>query len=378
MVATPDRELAFFGGWQLRPADGGTHKWGPPQWRVQEFICNDPADVLLPPHGPWLQLGVPYYVLNSQAGPAGSSESITVKRPDGTVVGSLGPGFAAVVVPTTGGRWVWTALGAFGVGVPYPSLRYSVEITQPTANFDLLAAVVAQGYDGSAAAAVTCRVRPGAALGSVSKDFRAWTTGNTVGGVSWLAASFAGLIVDAGAEAGGWGGRGGRGGIPGTGSTDGLAGEVGGQAIRAEIPLYIDCQGLIFGGGGGGGGGGSGTLTPFVGGGGGGGGRGMNMAPGGAMIGSINGSAASPAQGGTPGGPFSFGAGGAGAGGGGNGGAGGGASTAGTAGTGASGAGSGGAGGAGGAAISYLPAAGAPVILGGGSNIIGSTVSEAF
>lgn len=378
MVATEDKEQAFFGGWKLRPVAGGSHKWGPPEWRVQEFIATAVSDVVLPPHGPWLQLGVPYYVINSSPGPAGSSASISVKRPiDGASVGGLGPGEAAVAIPSVGGSWVWMALGSFGVGVPYPSLRYTVEISQNVANFNLLEAVIAQGYDGTAAAAVTCRVRAGAAVGSTQQGLRSWTTGNTVGSVSWLAASFAFLVIEVDAAGGGWGGNGGRSGIPGTGSSSGFDGQAGGQAIRNEIPLFIDCHGSLFGGGGGGGGGGSSASNVQVAGGGGGGGRGMNMAANGTIIGSAGGAAAAPGQPGTGGGAFVSGGGGYGSGGGGLAGNGGAAATSGGGGAAAPGAGSGGAGGAAGAAISYLPAAGAPTILGGGGNIIGATVSEA-
>jgi hypothetical protein len=378
MVATESREEAFFGGWQVRPVSGGSNKWGPPQWRVQEFVADDTSDVVMPPASPWLQLGVPYYVLNSQD----STHSISVKRPsDGATLGGLGPGYAAVAIPSVDGRWVWIDLLQFEVGTPYPALRYLVEITTNTANFDLLQAVMAQGYDGTEPAAVTCRVRGGVAVGAravlAPTVESSWTTGNTFGSVSWASGSFAVLLVDNGAEIGGRGGVGGRGGIAGTGSANGRPGEPGGRAVRAEIPLFVDCQGSIWGGGGGGGGGGSAIVTATVIGGGGGGGRGMTMAPNGALLGVDGGITVAPAEAGTAGGAFSAGGGGLGANGGGNGGAGAFAAAAGSSGTGVPSTSIGGAGGAAGAAISYLPAAGAPTILGGGGNILGATLSEA-
>jgi hypothetical protein len=369
-VTDPTRAEAFFGGWTTRSAAGGTLQWGPPHRRVQEFLPSAITTVVLPTADRAGQRGVPLWVLNR------GTAQLVVRRPsDNAVVWTLAAGSAACFV--LGSDWFGWPIGTVQVGSVFPALRYSVDVWANTANLDMLERVVAQGYDGAQPVVVTCTVRAGAAVGTTDRLLRALTTGGTFGGVSWAAGSFALLVVEANALVGGWGGGGGRGGAPGTGAATGNNGENGGQAIRAEIPLRIDCQGLIFGGGGGGGGGGSSTTQLTVVGAGGGGARGANMATGGVLLGSPAGGATTPAGPGTGGGPFSFGAGGLGTGGGGNGGNGGAAATNGGAGGVSSTGAAGGAAGLAGAAISYLAAAGAPTILAGGSNILGTTVAEA-
>lgn len=369
-MSDPTREQAFFGGWRTRSVAGGTLQWGPPHWRVQEILPSVLSTLMLPTAARAGQRGVPLWVLNR------GTAQLQVRRPsDNAVVWTLAAGSAAQFV--LGSDWLGWSLGSVQVGSVFPALRYTVEVSANTANLNLLERVVAQGYSGAQPAVVTCRVRAGAAVGTMNRLERALTTGNTFGGVSWAAGSFALLVVEANAMVGGWGGGGGRGGAPGTGAATGLDGENGGQAIRAEIPLRIDCQGLIFGGGGGGGGGGSSTTQLTVVGGGGGGARGGNMATGGVLLGSPAGGTTTPAGTGTGGGPFAFGAGGLGTGGGGNGGTGGMAAGNGFAGGVSSTGAAGGAAGLAGAALSYLPAAGAPTILAGGSNILGTTIAEA-
>ena len=369
------QELAFFGGWHTRAMAGGDHKWGPPSWRVFEAVPSSTSGLFLPPLSSGVQPGVPYWALNR------GTAQVVVRRPDGSTVWTLGAGTAACFVLggelETGGYWHGWPAGDVQVGSVYPALRYTVDVTTNTANLDLLERVVAQGYDGTQPAVVACRIRAGVAVGTTHRLNRALTTGNTFAGVSWAAGSFALLTVEATAMVAGWGGGGGRGGAPGTGAATGLDGENGGQAIRSEIPLRIDCQGLIFGGGGGGGGGGSSTTQLTVVGGGGGGGRGGNMSTDGVLLGSPEGGASSPAGPGTGGGPFATGGGGLGTGGGGNGGSGGLAAGIGFAGTASSTGAAGGAGGGAGAAISYLAAAGAPAVLAGGGNILGGSVAEA-
>lgn len=369
-------ELAFFGGWSVRALAGGDHKWGPPSWRVQEFVPSSLSGVILPPLSSGVQPGVPYWVLNR------GTAQLVMRKPDGATLRTMNPGVAAYFVLggflETGGDWIAGPVGgSISVGSVYPALRYSVDVTTNVANLNLLERVVAQGYDGTQPAVVACRIRAGVAVGTQAAFARALTTGSTFTGVSWAAGSFALLTVEANAIVAGWGGGGGGGGAPGTGSATGIDGENGGQAIRAEIPLRIDCQGLIIGGAGGGGGGGSSTTTPSVVGGGGGGGRGGNMSSGGVLLGSPGGMASSPAGPGSGGGPFATGLGGFGTGGGGNGGNGGLAAGNGAAGGTSSTGTTGGAAGLAGAAISYLAAAGAPTVLAGASNILGGSVAEA-
>ena len=391
------REQAFFGGWRIRPVAGGTVAWGPPHWRVQEFQPSAITTVVLPTADRAGQRGVPLWVLNR------GTAQLVVRRPsDNAVIWTLAAGSAACFV--LGADWHGWPLASVQFGSVFPGLRYLVDVSVNTANLNILERVVAQGYDGVQPAAVTCTIRAGAAIGTTDRLLRAVTTGGTFGGVSWAAGSRALLVVEANAIVGGWGGKGGRGGAPGTGAAAGQDGENGGQAIRAEIPLLVDCHGLIFGGGGGGGGGGSSTTQPTVIGGGGGGGRGANMTTGGVLIGSQPGGATAPAGIGDPGGSFIAGGrgpgplppeppdplawqSGLGVGGGGNGGTGGatGSLLGGIGFTGTAavlpGGGPGAAGGLGGqpgAAISYLPAAGAPNILAGSANILGATVAEAF
>lgn len=394
-MTSPTREEAFFGGWRVRALAGGSHNWGPPHWRNQEFLPSALSTLMLPTAARAGQRGVPLWVLNR------GTAQLQVRRPsDNAVVWTLAAGTAAQFV--LGSDWFGWPLASMQFGSVFPALRYTVEVSASTANLNLLERVVAQGYTGAQPATVTCRVRSGAAIGTTNRLERAFTTGNTFGGVSWAAGSRVLLVVEANALVGGWGGGGGRGGAPMTSAAAGGAGEDGGQAIRAEIPLLVDCHGMIFGGGGGGGGGGASTTSPNVIGGGGGGGRGANMATGGVLIGSLGGGATAPAGVGDPGGvvvaggrgpgplppeppdPYAW-MSGLGTGGGGNGGTGGatGSFSAGIGFTGTTavlpGGGAGAAGGLGGqpgAAISYLPAAGAPVILAGASNIQGATIAE--
>lgn len=391
-MTDPTREEAFFGGWRVRALAGGSHNWGPPHWRNQEFVPSVLSTLMLPTAARAGQRGVPLWVLNR-----GTAQLIVRRPSDNAVVWALSPGDGAQFV--LGSDWLGWPLASVQFGSVFPALRFTVEVSANTANLNLLERVVAQGYTGAQPAVVTCRVRSGAAIGTTNRLERAFATGNTFGGVSWAPGSRVLLVVEANALVGGWGGGGGRGGAPLTSAAAGGAGEDGGQAIRAEVPLIVDCQGLIFGGGGGGGGGGSSVTQPNVIGGGGGGGRGANMATGGVLIGSLGGGATAPAGVGQGGSSFTAGgsgpipyaplvpwSAGLGVGGGGNGGTGG-NHTFFTAGIGFSGGaavlpggGAGAAGGLGGqpgAAISYLPAAGAPTILAGASNIQGATIAEA-
>lgn len=391
------REVAFFGGWHRRVVGAGDHAWGNPQLRNFEVVPSAACGLILPKDGPWRQRGVPYWVINTGAA------NCAVKSPDvgNPTVWTVGAGTVSMfILGGTGESWRFKPIGFVQFGSVIPALRMSIEIVSSVANANLLQLAIARGYDGTQPIAVTCRVRAGVAIGTTHPANRSFTTGNTVSGVSWFAGSTARLILEPSALIGGWGGNGGRGGIPGTGSATGINGQNGGQALRAEIPLRITCNGQILGGGGGGGGGGSSSTNTAIKGGGGGGGRGVNMALGGsgAIIGSAGGGATSPAQPGAPGGAFTAGGrgpgpsppdppdpyafmSGLGVSGGGNGGSGGNPGSIGGGigfnGTAASPGAGGGTGGQPGAAISYLPAAGAPVIESGGGNILGSTVSEA-
>jgi hypothetical protein len=382
------RELAFFGGWTRRVLAGGSHAWGSPHQRVMELAPSSASSIRMPPASPWRQPGVPYWVINT--GAAG----LQIRNANDVLIDGAGlsAGEAGVLHGGAGESWHFRLLGAAQFGSVVPAQRMEIEVTATTANIHVLHWAVLRGYDGTQPIAVTLRIRSGVAVGTAALAQRAITSGVVASGINWAAGSQWRLIVEPDAIVGGWGGAGGRGGVAGTGSSNGFAGQNGGQAIRTTLPLVIDClgNGTIFGGGGGGGGGGSAAApTPVVAGGGGGGGRGLNMTVSGALTGSIGGGASSPAQPGPVGGAFSPGwqqnpgtpppafVGGLGVGGGGYGGAGGAAASVGSPGAAAPSAGTGGAGGAAGAAISYLAAAGAPVVLWGGANIVGATVAEA-
>lgn len=364
------RELAFFGGWDKHPLAGGTHNWGNASSRFVEWTPSAPITVNLP-RAEHTQKGVPYWFVNS------GTASVTVIRPsDGATVEVVTPGSAFVF--HLGADWVGKGLSTVQFGPITPGLQYYIDITTNTPNFDVLQHIVdGYGYNGTQPALVTVRLRSGAVIGTQDQALRALTSGTTWNGVSWAAGSIWLLVVEFGAWVGGWGGNGGRGGVPGTGAATGFNGQNGGQAIRTTIPMRIRCPGRIWGGGGGGGGGGSSSTVTTVKGGGGGGGGGSNMAPNGALIGSLPGGATAPAGSGQGGGQFLFGSGGLGVGGGGNAGRGGIPGEAGFNGGAATGGAGGGTGGQPGAAISYLAAAGAPVFLEGAGNILGTIISEA-
>lgn len=125
-------ELAFFGGWRVRALAGGDHKWGPPSWRVQEFVPSSISSVFLPPLSSGVQPGVPYWVLNR------GTAQVVVRKPDGGTVWTLGAGTAACFVLGgflgTGGDWHGWPVGDVQVGSVYPALRYSVDVTTNVAN----------------------------------------------------------------------------------------------------------------------------------------------------------------------------------------------------------------------------------------------------
>jgi hypothetical protein len=363
-------ELAHFGGWQTRELAGGVHRWGDPRWRHHEFNATAPSTVRLPDDSPWIQDGVEFTVVNT------GTETVTVTDPDGAYLSFAVPaGVAAEFV--RGAVWHGWTVATAQFGPAWPDQVFELNVSAHVAELNVLERVIDQfGYDGVDVAAVIVRIVQGVMVGSTGSGRRALTTGNTVGGVSWAAGSQVRLIVEEGAIIGGWGGGGGNAGTPGTGGSNGNPGGDGGQALRAEIPMNIECAGSIFGGGGGGGGGGSGLIVTTIHGGGG-GGRGVNMLNPGAVL-NGSGAGSGPTNGGTSGTTLLAGAGGPGSGGGGDGGGGGTNGGNGTAGSSSSDGSAGGAGGSGAEAISYLPAAGAPVILSGGANILGGTVSEAL
>lgn len=366
-----DRELAYFGGWSTRTVAGGDHAWGDPRSRVIEFVASVPSGLILPSPSEWLQKGVPLWVVNN------GFSTCAIKRPDLTTIVTAAPDSVYMLVDGT--DWLAVSRGQPQFGPLDPALIIRINLDRNEANVNLLAKVVAKGYDGTVPVVVICTVKAGTAIGTTERAHRAITTGTSIGGVSWFAGSYWVLQVEPDAIVGGWGGNGGRGGVAGTGAAAGFAGEDAGQAIRTEIPLRIDCRGYIFGGGGGGGGGDSSLSVLTTAGGGGGGGRGANMTgPGlGTIIGALGGGATQPAGVGTGGGPFSFGGGGLGAGNGGHGGRGGFAGEPGLRGNNVGNTlATGGLAGAAGAAVSYLLAAGAPTILNGAGNILGPIVSE--
>jgi len=336
-----------------------------------EVSSSEAASVVLPRPSDWLCPGVPYWVWNA------GSANIDVMQQNGdslALVRTVTAGAVGMFL-WSGAGWHGQPIGSAQEGSVYPAQRLIIPIGVQAREFNTLAHIVGNnGYDGSAPIAVRVILQQTGAFGALSKDGYAFETGDSYLGVSWASGSFVMLEVEQGADIGGWGGVGGRAGVSGTGASAGADGEDGGTAVRADVPLIISCAGSILGGGGGGGGGGGSSSNATILGGGGGGGRGYNMDFNGQFIGSPGGAATPPAGEGGDGGPFVTGLGGLGVKGGGNGGAGGSAAAAGTAG--ASGVAAGGSGGAAGLAISYSAAAGAPTILSGGSNIIGSSAEE--
>jgi hypothetical protein len=365
MGTITQREQAFFGGHMRRVLAGGDVQWGSPLFRVQEFAPSADSGVVLPAPSEWLQKGVPFFVVNT------GTANLAVKRPAGSTVWTASPGSGVILVP--GVDWFAIPRSAPQFGQVYPERRFDFTLATNQANVDLLQLAVASGYDGLGPAAVTCVIHDNALVGSRHPAAPSLTTGDVSGGISWAGGSYVFLVVEPTAITGGWGGIGGAAGIPGTGAAAGGVGGPGGIAIRAEIPLRIDCRGKILAGGGGGGGGGSSLTSTSEIGGGGGGGRGVNMTAGGVLLGSAGGFATSPASSGSHGSPSLVGTGGSGFGGGGRGGNGGDSGLSGSAGT--AGSAAGGSAGAGAAAITYAAAAGAPTILFGASNILGSIVA---
>jgi len=376
-MANSEREQAFFGGWRRRTLTPSTDTaWGDPQIRNGEFdIASGQAGILLP--DPAIEaatpLGAPMVLVNR--GPGG----LQVRDSDGSLLDVLGTDVGARLMLRQREPQLWSikrhAFRTVLNGAGLPAQTFNLDLAVNEANANILRKIVAMGYTGAAAAFVRVRVRAGVLLGSVSVGQPSVWSGLTESGVSWFAGSVWLLTLEPNVTLGGAGGRGGRGGIPGTGSAPGIAGEAGGRAVRTEIALRLELQSgaVLFGGGGGGGGGSSSSTILTVQGGGGGGARGVRMTAAGALLLNDGGQASGIAQRGNPGAAHSAGGGGIGAGGGGNGGRGGFAAQAGEAGTiGANG----GAGGAAGIAISYSSGAGAPVVLTGASQIIGTTVLE--
>lgn len=386
-MATDLRELAFFGGWvRTSLSAGAAVVWGNPYQRNREFaVASGTASVRLPrPQLADTKLGVEYIIVN--AGPG----SLVVQDGDEPFTGSppvpndlltlaSGKVCRATLVSKSPETWVLrSSFRSRKVGSVIPTLTYAVDYVQNAANPVLLQQIINQGYDGTAAAYVRCTVRSGVLIGSAFSGLESFLTGDTVSGISWFAGSLLLLTVEDGAKIGGWGGTGGRAGVPGTGSDSGAPGQAGGKACRLTIPtrIIVAPRGEIFGGGGGGGGGGSSGVILTIFGGGGGGGRGIRMTQAGGLLPNPGGGSFGTGQAGTAGAVFSAGGGGLGAGTGGNGGNGGFGATPGNAGSAAPSWGSGGAGGAAGAAISYSAGAGAPTILSGASQILGTTILE--
>ncbi|MBZ0153737.1 MAG: hypothetical protein K8J09_19595, partial [Planctomycetes bacterium] len=199
---------------------------------MQEIAPSAYATIRMPASAP---LGVPYWLVNT------GSASLTVQDHNGTHIISVDPNVSLHLV--RGSRWLPALKPNPQFGSVWPALRYTVIVSMSEPNVVLLERAIALGYDGVQPAMVTCRIRTGAAVGTVAQGQFSIDTGTAIGGVSWAPGSSWTLVVENDAACGGWGGNAGRGGVPGTGASTGFAGQNGGTAIRTEIPMRVECIG---------------------------------------------------------------------------------------------------------------------------------------
>lgn len=258
----------------------------------------------------------------------GVTGNVSATVPNVTTAGSFG------LIPTSGA----ISIGVFrGKG----EFVFAPTISSDTTDYNVRAAALAAGWDGSETLIATITVNSGVTITASTTSAFAFDTGTGFPGGHFIRLNNSGTIA----------GRGGAGGAGGAGSSNGagVAGGAGGPALRAQVAIEINNAGTIGGGGGGGGGGRGYEVGPgkdTYGGGGGGGGR----ASGAAGLGSTgntsngaNGAAGTLAAAGVGGG-----------GGGGFAGAGGAGGALGSAGSAGAGGTAGGSGGAGGAAGNYV------------------------
>jgi hypothetical protein len=128
---------------------------------------------------------------------------------------------------------------------------FSTSISVSIANFNLMTAAVAGGYDSTKALYGIVNINPGVVIYSNSADTPAFTTGTLPTGVGAHSIS----IVNDGSILGSRGSG---------GSGNSGSGGTGGPALNLTNDIYLTNNGVIGGGGGGGGGGGQGfAQDPF-------------------------------------------------------------------------------------------------------------------
>ncbi len=142
-----------------------------------------------------------------------------------------------------GSGGTWQKLGTCA------SLAYTTNLTisSHTTNYNLRAAALAAGWNGTAPLVVTVTINSGGYVYSTSTGAYAFDTGSGFPAGSQLTLVNNGVIL-------GCGGGGGMGGY----YVDGLPGAAGGPAFIARYALRVTNNGSNMGGGGGGGGGGTG------------------------------------------------------------------------------------------------------------------------
>lgn len=294
MIETP-RTIAQDGGWRTYTAATLVQLLDP--YRHHYVVGRAGPDVyVLPPAmmrvqpdsmGKGLPIGSVVWVHNRNAG----SHAVTIRNSDSTFVFSCSAnascGFLLTGDATEAGAWVYVEANApNGRGTSQPIGEFfDVPLTQSQNNFNLLHAVVAQGYDGTVPAVVRLSIGQTTVLGSTNPAAAALDIGGDgpVSGVNWAVGSL--IVVRNRGVISGRGGNGGGGGIGGTGASAGQPGEDGGLALRTPVPITVENLGIIQGGGGGGGGGDGQSSPGGVSGGPGGGGAGATIDAAGAILG---------------------------------------------------------------------------------------------
>jgi hypothetical protein len=121
----------------------------------------------------------------------------------------------------------------------------ALTIVGNTTNYDLRAAAIAAGWDGTTIINLTCTINTGVYVYATSTGVYAFSTGTSYPAGSTISIINNGTIVGMGGNGGGGGGA----------AAAGAAGSAGGPAFYAGVGCTVTNNGNISGGGGGGGGG---------------------------------------------------------------------------------------------------------------------------
>lgn len=219
-----------------------------------------PASSRFADGGPWLTVSN-----------VGGTHSITLRRPNNTVLTTLAAG-NTVEIYALFGSFVVIALGTVDESdfeLPPVLDADTVEITENTFNVNARDLFNARGYAGQTPFVGTVAIGAGVHIGSADSNLAAFDTGAWPGGVSIVIQMGANSSID---------GRGGKGGNAGVlFNSNGQNGAAGGTALRLQVDTELDAEaGTALRGGGGGGGGAPSNVTGSFrrAGGGGGGGQG--------------------------------------------------------------------------------------------------------